>query len=82
LSYESSLAAGWESFAGDGYEYEVDVEDACNECQVVPKHLTTMAYLDASDGDAYWDCPDCGAKNWFAVKYGYIDIAEAKQYDL
>lgn len=82
MSYESSLASGWERYSNDAYEFEVDVEDACDECEIQPLGLTAGAILDGSSGTAYWTCPDCGAENSFHLNYGYRDIAEDKAYDL
>lgn len=83
MSYESGLASAWESRSEDAYTYEVDVEDPCEDCGwEPPKGMTTMASLESRDGSALWDCLNCGAHNWFAINYGYDDIAEAKAYDL
>jgi predicted RNA-binding Zn-ribbon protein involved in translation (DUF1610 family) len=83
MSYESSLAAGWERYSDDVYEHEIDVEDACEACDTqVPDGFTAVAELDASDGWARWTCPECGAENGFRVNYGYRDIAEDRYYDL
>jgi DNA-directed RNA polymerase subunit RPC12/RpoP len=83
MSYESSLASGWEGYSNDAYEYEVDVEYPCDECGAEPaKGMTAEAILDARDGSVEWTCLECGERNWFKLNYGYDDIAEDKYYDL
>jgi predicted RNA-binding Zn-ribbon protein involved in translation (DUF1610 family) len=83
MSYESSLASGWEAYSEDAYTIEVSVDDPCEDCGwQPPKGMTTMASLESRNGGANWDCPNCEAHNWFDINYGYDDIAEDKAYDL
>jgi hypothetical protein len=83
VSYESSLASAWESYSGGGYQYEVDVDDTCGDCEAPsPEGLTVMASLDAYDGEAWWKCEQCGYVNNLQIEWGYVDVAEDKQYDL
>jgi hypothetical protein len=83
VSYESSLASGWERYSEDAYEGDVDVEDPCVDCDAQPpKGMMAVGEFEASEGWARWTCLECGAENSIHLNYGYRDIAEDKYYDL